>query len=194
MDKEDLTFPLTNPLSLVIGSILYITLLPFVFVRGYLIRVSRTTLKEKNVMPKWEKWRKLFVDGVKYCLVLLPWLMVTTIIYIVTLSQVDSNLAMLLGILNLVLILGFGFFLPFIIVRLAETNSLLKALDLKFIFKRIKKVWKEYLKLWLIICLVFSVAIFLAAFSGTLFVLFILLFYVELVFIKTFSKLYMKSL
>jgi hypothetical protein len=63
---------------------LIIPIVPVIFVCGYLLEVMRRAVKgEEMVLPDWTDWGKLGLDGLKYFLVNLVFLLPGTLIYVV---------------------------------------------------------------------------------------------------------------
>jgi len=61
-----------------------IPIVPVIFVCGYLLEVMRRAVKgEELVLPDWTDWGKLGLDGLKYILVNLVFLLPGTLIYVV---------------------------------------------------------------------------------------------------------------
>ena len=61
-----------------------IPIVPVIFVCGYLLEVMRRAVKgEEMVLPEWTDWGKLGLDGLKYFLVNLVFLLPGTLIYVV---------------------------------------------------------------------------------------------------------------
>jgi len=61
-----------------------IPIIPAVFVSGYLLEVMRRAVKgEDLVLPDWTDWGKLGLDGLKYTLISLVFLLPGTLVYLV---------------------------------------------------------------------------------------------------------------
>ena len=61
-----------------------IPIIPAVFISGYMLEVMRRTIQgEDLVLPDWTDWGKLGVDGLKYILVSLVFLLPGSLVYVV---------------------------------------------------------------------------------------------------------------
>jgi len=61
-----------------------IPILPYIFISGYVLEVMRRAVKgEELVLPDWTDWGKLGLDGLKYILVNLVFLLPGTLVYVV---------------------------------------------------------------------------------------------------------------
>lgn len=99
-----LTFILLNIIGFIfIGS----------FVRGYALKIISDSLTGSNELPKFNNWKKIFIDGIKVLVVNLIYLIPVILIVILLFRYSGSNLNyMLTGLLNLNLLYGgFSFFL-----------------------------------------------------------------------------------
>ena len=108
-------------------------IIPSIFLSGYLVKVSKSTLKGKNELPRFSDLRTLFVDGLIFKIILIAYL-IPSIILLASLEFV-YNQSDLAG--HLVFFTGFILFsvllslFPMAITAFADKNNVAAAFRLK---------------------------------------------------------------
>ncbi|WP_254280323.1 DUF4013 domain-containing protein [Haloarcula marina] len=121
----------TGSLLVLVGTVTFVPLIP---VQGYLLRVLRSTAEERPNPPKFTDWGDLFVDGARSIAVQVAYLFVPVLLVLfgvvapaVAPPAVGTAL-LVLGGFALVAVL---YFLPGALTRLATTDSLAAAFDIR---------------------------------------------------------------
>jgi len=142
-------YPVSNIKSFIIGAILNLislSLIPFFFVNGYIVKVIREINKKSDLMPEWNNWKEMLFDGFFVSAIIVAYLLPSLILYtIATFTTTQSLTAAVAS--NTVLDIGTGalsamlissailffalFLLPLAIVKFALTKEFKSAFDIK---------------------------------------------------------------
>lgn len=70
-----ISYPFSNFNRIVVLGILFCTgvffIIPAIFAGGYLLRIIENTIKNDYVLPPFENWKKMFIDGLKVAAVII---------------------------------------------------------------------------------------------------------------------------
>ena len=172
------------------GLLLYIPILGHAVVFGFLMDLLQNVKEKKPVqMPKWQNIEKLFMDGIPLAL-----LSFGLTIVLMGCSFILGFLPCLGFIVNLLLSIAFGIFLPAVLViaafRLRETTKWQTALEPGALIEDLKKDFKDYLPI-LIPYFIFSFVSVIIGCCGVLAPF--PLFYTMVVFFPMLAEIYVKS-
>ncbi|AEG19377.1 DUF4013 domain-containing protein [Methanobacterium paludis] len=155
--SDSLKYPFSNNgrflglLALLLGSFLII---PAFFALGYLLRIVEHTIRGYDELPAFNDWDKMFVDGLKYIGANIIYLIVPTVILIVSLVGMilsvrsgNSQIVLYLFLLLIGLIISLLFNLVYIMAlgNMAHNERFGAAFEFSTIFKFIKGIgWLTY--------------------------------------------------
>ncbi len=84
MLSQSVRYPFSNVKRLLILGIFiatgYVIIIPLIFALGYCMRIIESSLEGSPELPPFNAWKKMFIDGLKYILVLLVYLGVPGIV------------------------------------------------------------------------------------------------------------------
>jgi len=193
--------------KVIIGGILNMIPIVNLLAYGFMVRKFKMAVMGETQLPEWKGWGELFVQGLKYLVVSLVYMIVPVLVLLVMFALTGLSaytggwqspnmwLTMVPAFgVYAVLALVFFFFVPMAIARLAATNSMGQAVQIGDIYRRIKMVFGDYLVAYVVIIVIY-LAVSLLGFIpvvGWLLMIFVL-FYVLLVFASMFGKLYAQT-
>lgn len=141
---------------LIVGSMLALAgtfLVPFLLVYGYWFRALRDTVAGEPEPPAWDRWGKLFVDGLRAFLVSLVYVLVPTVVvggigFLLTVvvadggrggptaggAQAAAGVGLVVLLVVAVVVLLVSFTLPAALVAVAAEDSAAAAFGLRRVF------------------------------------------------------------
>jgi flagellar biosynthesis protein FlhB len=140
---DSLKFPVINLKQWLILIILFIgspLVLPFILGMGYLLRIIESSSNGSNEAPKFNEWKSMFKDGLKYIMGII---IITIPIGILMFKGVNLDGNDILSILNSTLVnLVLYYFFIMALANMAHTKRLKAFFDIRTIFELIKKLGK----------------------------------------------------
>ena len=151
--SQSFKYPISNVKRLLILGILILStifIIPRILTAGYHIRIIESSFEGSNELPPFNEWKKMVIDGFKYIIVLLVYLIVPTFI-----GGLLAVIGVILGIMNfgssynilifvvvvMLLVMIVPYFLSFMAVaRMVKENRFGAAFE----FKEIWKVAKNF--------------------------------------------------
>lgn len=153
MLSQSVRYPFSKVKRLLILGILlatgYILIIPLIFALGYYMRIIESSLEGSPELPPFNRWKKMFIDGLKYILVLLVYLGVpgiiacilaifTGIMFYAVMGSIEA--LSIAWILLTAIIVVVPYFLSYMaITNMVKENSLQAAFDFKKTWKIVKK-------------------------------------------------------
>ncbi|MDO5851944.1 MAG: DUF4013 domain-containing protein [Methanobacteriaceae archaeon] len=163
---ESLKYAISDPMKLLIYlvvSILSVFILPIFLVAGYDVRIIEGTIKSSDALPEFNSWGSMFVDGIKYIMAHVVYLIIPIIITLIGMGlyNVNSFLTILLGVIAL--IVGFVLLLisgPAIVRMVHHDKNFGSIFDFEQILSMISNVgWVNYILFMIIFQLIFVILI-----------------------------------
>lgn len=161
----------SNPYTLLLILIAYIIQL---FMMGYTLRTIKISINEENELPAFNKWNRMFIDGLKVFLIGLIYYFIPTIfimigrVFMIDFSAISTGklqytnfnpTAIIILLIGVLLYILFMFFYNIGIANMAYQRKLESALSLSEIRGIIRKIgWKKYLGLFLILILISAIS------------------------------------
>lgn len=144
-----------------------VTIIPIVnlIACGYLLKVMKGAMDSKADMPKWEDWGNLFINGLMAAIIGLIYMIIPTLILIISAggivaAAVSGKTELLIGamagvaggfLIALLLMVVLGFLIPMALSMYVKENSIGAAFRFKEVLSRIKSVFGDYLKVYIIV-------------------------------------------
>jgi hypothetical protein len=158
-------YPFSNVKRMLILGLLLATsilIIPAIFAYGYFLRIMKCSFNGSNELPPFEDWGGMFVDGLKYIIVMIiyigiPALIAAFISMVILVFQYPSlsfnDFLVVLGIVSIIILA-----IPYIFSLIALPNmvynkkELSKAFDFKHILGIIKNIsWSKYISAVIVI-------------------------------------------
>ncbi|MDO8869400.1 MAG: DUF4013 domain-containing protein [Methanobacteriaceae archaeon] len=139
---DSLKFPVINLKQWLILIILFIgspLVLPFILGMGYLLRIVESSSNGSNEAPKFNEWKLMFKDGLKYIIGGFMILMIPGGFLMVMGVNLEGNNILSLIILTLVNLVLYYFFIM-ALSNMAHTKQFKAFFDVRKIFGLIKKL------------------------------------------------------
>lgn len=160
----------------------------FILIFGYLSVLSEEVLKDQESMPGWYDIIKILKAGLKMTVIVFIFLGLP---FLATLSFRSQNIVFLASLVLVV----FCFFIPFLMIRLAETKNILQGFRIDIAVKKILMVWKEYMLNFILLMPLLFVTVYLSGLlENTLFFPGLLSFYFYVVLIRMMTVTYAKTI
>ncbi len=191
---EEIKFPSKDSewiQKVLIGGIVAIIPIVNLIAGGYFLKVMKGAMDAKPVMPKWDDWGNLFMNGLIAAIIGLIYMIIPILILLVSagsiiaavVSAISGNTEMMFaamaGAFGGILIAGllaliFGFLLPMALSMYVRENSFGAALRFGEVISRIKSVFGDYLTVFVILIVLYFVLGVLSAipFIGFLIMIF----------------------
>ncbi len=156
---------------------------------GYTLRTIKISINEENELPAFNKWKRMFIDGLKVFIVgILYYIIPTIFIMIGIFLMLDFSTAtfkfpvlnpaaiMVLSIGALLYIL-FMFLYEIGIANMAYHRKLEAALSFREIMDIIRKIgWKKYLAVFIILLIITGISNLIGIISGRMSIYWIIIF------------------
>lgn len=146
--SDSIRFPFSNVVNLLILGFLVLTkflIIPAIMVPGYMIRIVENTYSGNSKMPEFNKWSKMFTDGINYIIINLFYFIPGGIVLFASMFSIIGNekysfYLIIFGFLGLILII-LGLIMTLVAVpRMVYKGRLGAAFDLKAIIGDIKYI------------------------------------------------------
>jgi len=117
-----------------------------IFIAGYALSIIRKTIDLEDEIPDFS-WKKNMVDGLKVYILEIVYYLIPIIIIIIGLFTPLSVLTWIGSILTLIV----SFLIPIATARLAETDKLAEAINIKKVVNKLDEIgWENYL-MWILV-------------------------------------------
>ncbi len=202
-EKTLMSSPLFSTFIVTFLLFILVAIICSIMMSGIGLSVIRQTIQPSDVMPDIQPVKN-FIDGIKSFIVSFIYVIVPVLVYVIVVSSVGSLLGdngaflvFIVFILFLIAMVFIGIILTVALSRLAETNSISKALDVTGVYETAKQI--GLLKIFgvIVICNVLlgvlslvGVFISIIPILGTIIVMYLLYTYAQLVTYRAYGLLY----
>lgn len=150
--SQSFKYPLTNVKRLLILGILIafsILIIPGILALGYFIRVIDSNFKGSNELPPFNEWKRMFIDGLKYIVVILVYIgvpffvasLLGAFVSILLPATLAFNTFMLIWIVIMILVMIVPYFLSFMgVARMVKEDKIGAAFDFRELLSIIKTI------------------------------------------------------
>ena len=138
--------------KVLLGGVLLLIPIVSLTVYGYILRTTRMAALGEGKLPEWNEWRGLFVGGLKLLVLSLLYLLIPILVLLALLFATDysysdgyAGLVVPLAVYILLAVVA-TFFLSMAAVKLAVSNSLRESLRVGGVCRRMKIVFNDFLR------------------------------------------------
>lgn len=207
---KEINFPATDPEwipKVLLGGLLGTIPVICFFTWGYYIKVLRVAIGGTSQLPKWDDWGNLFISGLSVFIISVVYYLIPFIIAVISVGGIlitaittgDVGLDVIgaaMGgfALSFILIFVSSFLLPMALAMYAKEDSMGAAFRFGELLSRIKSVLGDYVIVFIVVFILFTVLGMIANIPFLGFLIFIFgKFYLFIVAADMYGKIYTQS-